>query len=128
MSDVPKFFLPVSSPDTVETDFASVAKMAHCAVPELSQRVYSITFTNDGEEWVATVGQQLRGVQRRKVRSGGASVECDRPVSDPATVLAIFPGSPYIVVTNHRIAADLGSKWENPFMAGQPKSVTRFCA
>jgi len=102
--------------------------MAHCAAPELSQRVYSIAYTHNGEEWVATVGQQLRGVQRRKVRSGGTSVERECPVADPATVLAIFPGSPYIVVTNHRIAANVVSKWENPFMAGQPKSVTRFSA
>ena len=126
MSNVPKFFLPASSPDTVETDFASVAQMAHRAVPELSERIYSITYAHNCEEWTATVGQQLHGVQRRKVRSGGSSVERERSVSDPATVLAIFPGTPYVVVTNYRIAVNVGSKWENPFMAGQPKSVIRF--
>ncbi len=41
-------------------------------------------------------------------------------------VLAIFPGTPFKVVTNHRIPGNVRSAWENPFMAGEPKSVAYF--
>jgi hypothetical protein len=48
-------------------------------------------------------------------------------LSDPATVLAIFPGHPghpglpALVVTD----AARGSEWANPFMAGNP-TITYF--
>lgn len=47
-------------------------------------------------------------------------------LSDSAQVLAIFPGNPYLVVTNYRITDGVRSAWENPFMAGRPTSVTFF--
>ena len=41
-------------------------------------------------------------------------------MSDPAVVQAIFPGDPYVVVTDKRPIGTARSKWENPFMAGRP--------
>lgn len=43
-------------------------------------------------------------------------------------VLAIFPGSLYLVVTDARPLTPKASNWENPFMAGVPRSVTLFAA
>ena len=126
MSIAPSFFLPNSSLETSESDLAILANMALRPAPELSQRIYSITFTHKGEEWKATVGKQLHGVRRRTVTSGGTSFVQEHPVSDPASVLAIFAGVPYVVVTDHGLHRNVGSKWENPFMAGLPKSVTSF--
>ena len=93
----------------------------------MEKRVYSITFVHNGERWTATVGESLRGKGFRTSRSRGMRIEREYPVSDPAIVMAIFPGIPYMVVTNHRMRGQrVGSAWENPFFAGEPESVTYF--
>jgi hypothetical protein len=128
MTDSPlHFFVPAATPDNEESVYASFAEWCHCPVPSRDRRIHSITYVHDGEEWTATVGKRLEGIRLHKTRRGGRkNVERDIPLSDPAVVLAIFPGSPYMVVTNHRIGQSVGSAWENPFMAGQPRSVTYF--
>lgn len=127
MAEAPQFFVPAATPDNQESVYADFARWCGCPVPSLERRIYSITYVHDGEEWTATVGESLRGRRFRTTRSRGVKVEREQPVSDPAIVLAIFPGVPYMVVTNHRIGGrNVGSAWENPFLAGQPKSVTYF--
>jgi len=49
-----------------------------------------------------------------------------RWLSDPATVQAIFPGVPWLVVTDGGPAQGGGSKWANPLMVGQPERVEYF--
>lgn len=120
------FFVPAAAPEDQERVYAGLAQWCHRAVPQTEARIYSITYVHDGEEWTATVGESLRGVRRKKSRARGARVERVVHLTDPATVLAIFPDVPYLVVTNHRIAGSVRSAWENPFMAGQPQSVTYF--
>jgi hypothetical protein len=90
------------------------------------RRIYSIHFNHDGEEWIATVGEQLRGTRTRTRRRGGRNVDVTNELRDPATVLAIFSGTPFFVVTNARPITGLVSAWVNPFMAGQPNSVSYF--
>ncbi len=126
--EAPPFFVPSAKPDRQEEAYAGFAKWCGRAVPQRTDRVYSITFAHDGEEWTATVGQALHGVRRRYSRKGGSRTERVIGLRDPATVLAIFPGYPYLVVTNHGLAPNVGSAWVNPFMAGQPSSVTHFSA
>lgn len=122
----PKFFVPAATADNVESVYANFAEWCHRGVPKLENRIYSITFVHDGEEWTATVGEALSGKTLSNPRSRSKAPFYPRTLSDPAIVLAIFPGVPYTVVTNHRIAGSVGSAWENPFFAGQPKSVTLF--
>jgi hypothetical protein len=126
MTDV-EFFVPDVPSESAEQRYAELARWCHCAVPAPEDRVYSIGFGHNGEHWTATVGQQLRGerIHRRKLRAGEYR-ETSEPLSDPATVLAIFPGSPWMVVTNALPVTALVSWWANPFMAGVPKSVTHF--
>jgi hypothetical protein len=128
MAEAPQFFVPApAKPDKQESAYAEFAKWCGRAVPGPESRIYSITFVHDGEEWTATVSESLRGKRIRSTRSRGVKVEREQPVSDPAVVLAIFEGLPYMVVTNHRLGGrNVGSAWENPFLAGQPKSVTYF--
>lgn len=126
MSEAPAFFVPAATPDNQESVYADFAKWIGYPVPSPGKRIYSITYTHDGEEWIATVGERLRGTRLRTTRSRGKKIERTYPISDPAIVLAIFPGAPYMVVTNHRIAGNVGSAWENPFMAGQPTSIAYF--
>ena len=128
MTTPPRFFVPHATEEEREEVYASFAAWCHRAVPPADKRIFSITFTHDGEEWTATVGQSLRGVRIRKRRRQGRSVEVTEPVSDPAIVFAIFPGTPYMVVTNARPITPVVSAWVNPFMAGQPFGVKFFAA
>ena len=133
MNAAPEFFVPYVEAEQSEQIYATLAELASRTVPPLNARVYSITFHHDGVEWTATVGEQLHGIERRQSRKQraqsrqtGLHCETVRHHSDPAEVLAIFAGVPFIVVTNARIGDGRGSAWVNPFMAGKPNSVSRF--
>jgi hypothetical protein len=130
MADAPAFFVPASTPENQEEHYAGLAKMAGRSVPPaVGSRIYSIRYKHNGEEWTATVGETLSG--KRYVRPRGPRSSTEVPqveqLSDPATVLAIFDGSPHVVITDHRIA-HAHSSWENPFYIGRPSTlaVVRF--
>lgn len=130
MPEARAFFVPPEHPgftlEQQEAAYAEFAAMCHHSVPEPDKRIYSITYRHDGEEWTATVGETLRGVRYKTVRSRGQKIEQRTSVSDLATVLAIFPGDPFFVVTSSRLWGNVRSAWENPFMAGHPTSITYF--
>src|SRR5260370_20299853 len=95
---------------------------------EIGRRIYSITFRGDGEEWTATVGEQLHGHTIANPRARAKKRQVERPLSDAATVRAIFAGASdfdsYIVVTDAGINPDVLSIFVNPFLAGSgPISV-----
>jgi hypothetical protein len=126
MTETLPFFVPGATPDAQEAVFAELARFAKQPVPPQSERVYSITYDHGGGEWRATVGETLRGVRRKRIRTKGTTVEREMPVHDAALVLAIFPGVPYVVVTDCRPVGRVRSAWRNPFLAGAPKAVTLF--
>ena len=121
MSD---FFVPHVEAEAMEGAFSELARRCHRPVPPAEERVRRITFVHDGEQWTAVVGQSLRGEKVRVTRGKHGRRERRAPLSDPAIVLAIFPGDPYLVVTDG--GACSGSRWANPFMAGIPASVQLF--
>jgi hypothetical protein len=92
----------------------------------MAERLYSINFTHDSEQWTATVGRTLAGRRYRRLKRRGVMTEVEDRLSDPATVLAIFEGYPYKVVTDHGIPHSVGSEWVNPFMVDEPTSFERF--
>ena len=125
-----KFFLPAADdPQLAEQTFTEMARWVNSPAPPAEERVHWVSFVHNGEEWRAEVGQPLRGVhtvQRRRATSG---VDVTRPVTDPATVLAIFPGeSVWHVVTNAPPLGTVTSRWDNPFLIGDPaiRDVGRF--
>ena len=120
------FFVPGAPAEDQEDVFVELARFDGQPVPQLSERVYSITYDHDGGKWTATVGETLRGVRRMRTRSEGRPVVREMPIFDSALVLAIFPGNPYLVVTDSRPIGRVRSGWRNPFLASAPKSVTRF--
>jgi hypothetical protein len=126
MSGTLPFFVPEAPPEQQEAAFVELARFANQPVPQLSERVYSITYDHGPEEWRATVGETLRGVRRKRIRSEGTTVECQMPIRDAARVLAIFPGTRYLIVTDSRPVGRVRSGWRNPFLADALKSVTRF--
>lgn len=128
MPESPKFFLPAAeTTEQAESMYANLAATCHKAAPPAGQRIYSITFKHDGEEWTATVGEKLSGTKTHITGRGSKMRQTTYPVSDPAMVLAIFPGEPYLVVTS-QIAGYVGSKWESIFMAGRPYGVRYFAS
>ena len=127
MSEAPPFFVPASTPETQESLYASFAKSCKREVPALGERIFSIAFSHNGENWEATVGQPLQGsknVTRRRIL--GRKVERRTYLGDPAVVLAIFPGIPFVVMTNQGLAGNVRSSWANPFLVGAPRSLTYF--
>ena len=124
MTTIPAFFVPAATAETQESVFQDFAKWCGVSAPAVERRIYSIVFGHDGEVWTATVGESLRGEHTKTTKVRGKKVERTSQVGDPALVLAIFPGSPFMVVTNHNIAENVRSRWANPFLTGQPKSIT----
>jgi hypothetical protein len=84
--------------------------------PGPESRVYSISFVHDRVVWVATVGKRLKSYRL------GLRVT-PRWIEDPAMVLAIFPGTPYCIVTD--ALRTTGSNFKNIFF-GTPTEVEFF--
>lgn len=117
----PAFFIPGADADGQEAMYAALAAFAGAAPLPITERIYSVAFRHDAEDWVATVGERLSGAKFVKRTVNGRRVEREMHLSDPAKVLAIFPGHPYRVVLDGTRSA-----WENPFNAGTPKRLVRF--
>lgn len=123
VADAPEFFIPKVEADKQEDAYAVLAQEAGRAVPPLGQRIYSITYTHNGERWVATVGEQLRGSVVKVSRVRKQKVERTVQLSNPSTVLAIFPGVPF-----HVWHDGVSRVWANPFLTGEPLSIRYFAA
>lgn len=118
--------MPKASRDETERIYQELAEWCQRPIPNVDQRIYEIEWEHDGEEWTAIVGEKLRGQRVRVRRRRGRDVETRTPLSDSATVLAIFAGEPYFVVTDARPLGSVVSAWVNPLMAGRPRDVRYF--
>lgn len=118
---MPSFFVPDVAADKQEEAYAFFAEQCHRAVPPLADRIYSITYTHNGEVWTATVGETLRGSVTRVKTVRRQRTERTIPLSNPSVVMAIFPGVPFHVWHN-----GASRVWANPFLTGEPLSITRF--
>jgi len=118
---MPSFFVPHIDPEKHEEIYAELAQIAQRAVPLAGSRIYSITFRHNGETWTATVGETLKGTRIHTKGRGRTRIEREVPVRDGSTVMAIFPGVPFMVWHD-----GASRHWTNPFMAGEPSSITYF--
>jgi hypothetical protein len=118
----PAFFMPDVPEDKAAGVFEALAELAGCPVPPHDERVYRIEWIHDGERWTGEVGRQMHGERITSVGRRKAGMK----VSDPAVVLAIFPGVPWLVVTDARPVGTTRSAWVNPFMAGRPERFEYF--
>ena len=125
--EAPVFFVPDRSSDEQEAEYADLAKVCNCLVPPLGKRIYSIQYKHDSVNWIATVGQTLRGKSLTQRRRGKEKYYQETSHGDPATVLAIFDASPcFMVFTDGGFASRSRTAWANPFMAGKPDHVEYF--
>ncbi|HEY6764379.1 MAG TPA: hypothetical protein VI386_06375 [Candidatus Sulfotelmatobacter sp.] len=116
MPTPPLFFLPFLPRELAEASYAYMAEKCDKIAPGPGGRVYSISFVHQRVVWVATVGKRLKG--HRPGHRATASL-----IEDPAMVLAIFPGTPYCIVTDALNTTD--SNFENIFF-GTPVEVEYF--
>jgi len=122
------FFLPRASDDEqAERLYDALAEFAACEPAPAGQRVQSISFTHDGASWVAAVGEELTGRRTTQQLRRGELIERIEELSSPSRVLAIYPGTPFVVVTDAQPITGAPSEWANPFTA-QPERVTYFDA
>ena len=120
------FFLPRASDDEqAERLYDALAEFAGCEPAPPGQRVQSIVFTADGAQWVATVGEELSGRRTTQQLRRGELIERTEELTSASRVLAVYPGSPFTVVTDAQPITGTPSEWANPFTV-QPDRVTLF--
>jgi hypothetical protein len=120
------FFLPRASDDEqAERLYEALAEFAGCEPAPAERRVRSIAFSHDGAEWVAAVGEELNGRRTTQQLRRGELIERTEDLSSSSRVLAIYPGTPFVVVTDAQPITGAPSEWANPFTA-QPHQVTYF--
>jgi len=122
------FFLPRATDDEqAERLYDALAEFAGCEPAPVDRRVHSIAFTHDGTRWVAEVGEELSGRRTMQRLRRGEVKERTELLSSSSRVLAIYPGTPFVVVTDAQPITGAPSEWANPFLA-QPHEVTYFDA
>lgn len=123
---VTAFFLPRAADDEqAERLYDALAEFAGCEPAPRAQRVRSITFPEDGVQWVAAVGEELRGQRTTVQLRRGELIERTETLRDAARVLAVYPGTPFVVVTDASPITGTASAWANPFTA-KPDRVELF--
>ena len=122
------FFLPRASDDEqAERLYDALAEFAGCEPAPAGRRVHSIAFAQDGARWVAEVGEELSGRRTTQQLRRGELVERTEHLSSATRVLAVYPGTPFVVVTDAQPITGAPSEWANPFTA-EPDEVVRFTA
>lgn len=120
------FFLPRANDDEqAERLYDALAEFAGCEPAPAGRRVQGIVFRQDGAEWTAAVGEELHGRRTTARLRRGELVERTEQLTSSARVLAIYPGTPFTVVTDAQPITGTPSEWANPFSA-QPDGVTWF--
>jgi hypothetical protein len=120
------FFLPRAGDDEqAERLYDALAEFAGCPPAPPHERVQAIAFTHEGTQWVAEVGEELRGERRTQQLRRGELIEATEHLTSSARVLAVYPGTPFTVVTDAQPITGAPSEWANPFTA-DPDRVTYF--
>jgi hypothetical protein len=123
---VTTFFLPRSGDaERAERLYGALAEFAGCEPAPRDRRVHAIAFRQDGADWSATVGEELSGRRTTRQLRRGEVVERTEHLASATRVLAIYPGTPYTIVTDAQPITGEPSEWANPFSA-QPDAVTLF--
>jgi hypothetical protein len=120
------FFVPrASDEEQAERLYDALAEFAGCEPAAPADRVQAIDFTHDGAQWRAAVGEELRGRRTTQQLRRGEVLEHVVELTSSSRVLAVYPGSPFTVVTDAQPITGAPSEWANPFTA-EPDAVTPF--
>jgi hypothetical protein len=120
------FFVPrASDAEQAERLYDAFAEFAGCEPAPRGERVQAVAFTQDGVEWVAEVGEELRGERTTRQLRRGELIERTETLTSSSRVLAVYPGTPFTVVTDAQPITGAPSEWANPFTV-EPGRVTWF--
>ena len=120
------FFLPrADDADQAERLYEALAEFAGCEPAPRGERVHSIAFAQDGARWTAQVGAELSGVRTTSQLRRGELIERTEQLASATRVLAVYPGTPFTVVTDAQPITGASSEWANPFTA-VPDQVVLF--
>ena len=123
------FFLPRSTDaDQAERLYEALAEFAACEPAPAGERVQAIGFTQDGADWTAEVGEELTGRRTTSTLRRGELLEHTEELTTGTLVLAVYPGDPFVVVTDAAPITGARSEWANPFSVSNPGRVTLFTA
>jgi hypothetical protein len=118
------FFLPRATDDEqAERLYEALAEFAGCEAAPRGQRVRSVEFAQDGVRWTAEVGETLHGVRATQQLRRGELIERTETLASPTLVLAIYPGTPSVVVTDAQPITGAASEWANPFTVAPDRVV-----
>src|SRR4051794_11199998 len=110
------FFLPRATDDEqAERLYEALAEFAGCEPAPPGRRVHSVTFRQDGAEGGAEGGRELHGERTTSLLRRGELLEHTEELTSTARVLAVYPGTPYLVVTDAEPITGTPSEWANPF-------------
>jgi hypothetical protein len=71
LTPMPSFFVPEVPPDMTEDRwYATLAAFAQRSVQLLAQRIYSITYRHNGDEWTSTFCEESRATRTREMGRG----------------------------------------------------------
>lgn len=122
------FFLPrAADAEQAERLYEALAEFAGCEPAPRGRRVRSIRFEQDGVRWTAEVGEELRGERTTQQLRRGELLERTEVLTSATRVLAVYPGTPHVVVTDAQPITGASSEWANPFTA-RPDEVVLFAA
>lgn len=119
--EMPRFFVPFAEPGKQEEMYAACAALAGTGGRPQNERVYSMTWRHDGVRWTATVGETLRGIETVTTGRGRERREREVPRSTDDTVMAIFPGTPGLIVHDNK-----SRRWNLPILTGAAINLTLF--
>lgn len=120
------FFLPrAADAEQAERLYEALAEFAGCEPAPPRRRVRAIRFVQDGVRWTAEVGEELRGERTTQQLRRGELLERTEVLTSATRVLAVYPGTPHVVVTDAQPITGTPSEWANPFPA-HPDEVVLF--
>jgi len=135
-----KFFVPGAAdaglpgaglPDANEAAYRRLAELAGAVPATPGRRIRQVAFKVGRESWTAEVGRKTAGTRPEHRRRKGEFTTTTRTLSGHATVLAIFEGTPFVIVTDEQRAASdppasESSPSTNPILIGKPSRVAYF--
>ncbi|MET3723424.1 hypothetical protein [Sphingomonas trueperi] len=115
------FFMPFIDQNDWEDTYKNLPKVFG-GIPkhDKNERVLAITWDHGGEHLTAQVGEQIKGSKTIETGRGREKRFIDVPASYGDTVIAIYPGHPFVIVHDNK-----SKVWNLPISA-QPTSITYF--
>lgn len=118
----PQFFIPILSEADWDEAYIAMAETFGGTPQGPGQRIYSLAFRHNDCVVTATVGEVLRGTRTVAQGRGRSRREIEVPMSWGETVLAIYDGTPHIIVHDNARP----HTWNLPIYAGDIVDVVRF--